>query len=115
MGLSKSSKNWAAKSVFDSEVTRIEVVKEGKRKVAKGVTLANGTRLAADLVVSNGDYASTYLNLIEPQHRFWNRDVVVKARKQSMSLFVIYFGFLAPPKLELRHHNIILGPRYENC
>ena len=38
---------------------------------------------------------------------------MVKARKQSMSLFVIYFGFQAPPKLELRHHNIILGPRYE--
>ncbi len=98
---------------FESEVARIEVVKEDKKKVAKGVTLANGERLDADLVVSNGDYASTYLNLIDQEHRFWNRDVVVKARKQSMSLFVIYFGFRAPPELDLQHHNIILGPRYE--
>lgn len=98
---------------FGSEVARIEVVKEGKKKVAKGVTLAGGERLDADLVVSNGDYASTYLNLIDKEHRFWNRDVVVKARKQSMSLFVIYFGFRAPPELDLQHHNIILGPRYE--
>ena len=98
---------------FGSEVARIDVVKEGKRKVAKGVTLADGERFGADLVASNGDYASTYLNLIDSEHRFWNRDVVVKARKQSMSLFVIYFGFRAPPELDLQHHNIILGPRYE--
>ncbi len=98
---------------FDSEVARIDVVKEGKKKVAKGVTLASGEKLDADLVVSNGDYASTYLNLIDKEHRFWNRDMVVKARKQSMSLFVIYFGFEAPPELDLQHHNIILGPRYE--
>ena len=98
---------------FESEVARIDVVREGKKKVAKGVTLADGERLDADLVVSNGDYASTYLNLIDKEHRFWNRDVVVKARKQSMSLFVIYFGFRAPPELDLQHHNIILGPRYE--
>ena len=32
---------------FDSEVTRIEVVKEGKQKVAKGVTLADGERLGS--------------------------------------------------------------------
>ena len=32
-----------------------------------------------------------------------------------MSLLVIYFGFRDDPErpLQLRHHNIILGPRYE--
>ncbi len=112
-GFVKKFEELGGEIYFNSEVARIEVAREGRKKVAKGVTLADGTTFTADLVVSNGDYASTYLNLIEPKHRFWNRDVVVKARKQSMSLFVIYFGFRAPQNLDLRHHNIILGPRYE--
>ena len=68
----------------------------------------------ADVIVSNSDYANTYLKLIDPKHRKLNRDSLVKFRKQSMSLVVIYFGFTRrdddPP---LQHHNIILGPRYE--
>jgi phytoene desaturase len=78
------------------------------------VTLADGTRLDADLVVSNGDYAHTYMNLIDPRYRVVNSDARVKLAKQSMSLVVIYFGFCADGlKLNLLHHNIILGPRYE--
>lgn len=100
---------------FGAEVSKINVAREGNKKVAKGVALQDGEILYADIVVSNGDYANTYLRLIEPQYRFWNSDVVVKARKQSMSLFVIYFGFRADGSEaeKLRHHNIILGPRYE--
>ncbi len=84
------------------------------RKVARGVELANGERLRADVVISNGDYATTYMNLIEPQYRLFNTDARVRRMKQSMSLLVIYFGFRADGlSLDLRHHNIILGPRYE--
>ncbi len=40
--------------------------------------------------------------------------VVVKFRKQSMSLVVVYFGYrMREEDPDLRHHNIILGPRYE--
>jgi phytoene desaturase len=98
---------------LNSEVVRIDVTRVEGRRRATGVTLADDTRLAADLVVSNGDYATTYLKLIDPQYRTINRDSVVKLRKQSMSLFVIYFGFKADGPLDLQHHNIILGPRYE--
>ena len=43
-----------------------------------------------------------------------NRDALVKFRKQSMSLMVIYFGYKkAEGDPDLQHHNIILGPRYE--
>lgn len=100
---------------FGAEVTRINVAREGNKRVAKGVMLQGGEVLGADLVVSNGDYANTYLKLIEPQYRFWNSDLVVKARRQSMSLFVIYFGFKADGREgeKLCHHNILLGPRYE--
>lgn len=98
---------------LNSEVARIDVTRvDGKRR-ATGVTLTDDTRLEADLIVSNGDYANTYLKLVDPQYRTINRDSVVKLRKQSMSLFVIYFGFKADGPLDLQHHNIILGPRYE--
>ena len=96
------------------EVTRIDVEKRGRQRVATGVTLASGETLAADLVVSNADYATTYLRLVDAAHRRINRDALVKFRKQSMSLMVIYFGYaMRDGDPDLRHHNIILGPRYE--
>jgi phytoene desaturase len=100
---------------YNAEVKKINVVREGRKKIAKGITLADGTELHADIVVSNADYAHTYTKLIEPQYRFWQSDLVVKNRPQSMSLVVIYFGFRADGTegQKLRHHNIILGPRYE--
>ncbi|CAN5879034.1 phytoene desaturase family protein [soil metagenome] len=100
---------------FESEVARIEV--EGSRfgkKRATGVTLASGEQFGADLVVSNGDYANTYLKLVAPKHRPINSNLRVNLAKQSMSLVVVYFGFRSDGlDLDLRHHNIILGPRYE--
>ena len=68
-----------------------------------------------DLVVSNADYAHTYMNLIDAKHRRWNPDWKVKLMQHSMSLVVIYFGFKKKDgeTLDLQHHNIILGPRYE--
>lgn len=100
--------------VYNAEVEKINVIKDKGKKKTSGITLASGEVLEADLVISNADYTNTYLKLVEPEHRLWNRDSVVKLRKQSMSLFVIYFGFKADNlDLDLQHHNIILGPRYE--
>jgi len=90
-----------------------------KRLIAKsqahGIRLEDGTCLEADLVVSNADYATTYSKLIDRKHRKWIPDWKVKAMRYSMSLVVIYFGFKKKrgEKLDLQHHNIILGPRYE--
>ncbi len=97
---------------YGCEVTRINV--DGRR-TATGVTLADGTQLGAELVASNGDYAHTYLKLIDAKHRRAHFDARIKRAKQSMSLIVIYFGFKADggEAEKLRHHNIILGPRYE--
>ena len=84
-------------------------------KNACGVRLEDGTELRADLVASNADYGHTYSQLIPSEYRTWNPDLRIKATKWSMSLVVIYFGFKDDPErpLDLRHHNIILGPRYE--
>lgn len=104
---------------YNSEVKKINVVGSTgwsrKEKLATGVTLKDGTTLNADLVASNGDYANTYLKLVEPKYRKINSNTKVKLMKQSMSLVVIYFGFKADgnEREKLRHHNIILGPRYE--
>jgi phytoene desaturase len=107
---------------YGSEVTRIVVTDEQGReprsrfakRYARGIVLRDGTTLKSDLVVSNADYANTYMRLIDPKHRVFQSDLRVKLARQSMSLVVIYFGFRADDlDLDLRHHNIILGPRYE--
>ncbi|MEL6327231.1 MAG: phytoene desaturase family protein, partial [Cyanobacteria bacterium J06626_23] len=103
------------KMVYDAEVSKINVIREGGKKVAKGITLTDGTEMSADAVISNADWAMTYGKMIEPKYRFWNQDLRIKVTQQSMSLLVIYFGFKADGNeaSNLRHHNIILGPRYE--
>ncbi len=99
---------------LNAEVSQIDVEKVAGKRVAKSVTLKSGDVLPADLVVSNADYANTYLKLIDKKHRRINRDALVKFRKQSMSLMVIYFGYKkGDHDHDLQHHNIILGPRYE--
>ena len=84
-------------------------------RVARGVRLETGETLHADVVVSNADYATTMMKMLPRQVRPMSPDWVVKAKRYSMSLLVIYFGFTddAENPLDLRHHNIILGPRYE--
>jgi phytoene desaturase len=99
---------------LNAKVERIDIEKRGRQRVATGVTLAAGEKLGADVIVSNADYATTYLRLVDKEHRRINRDGLIKFRKQSMSLMVIYFGYrMQDGGPDLRHHNIILGPRYE--
>jgi phytoene desaturase len=91
----------------NAPVTRITVEK-GR---ATGVMLANGETLAADVVVSNGDAAWTYRELIEPRHRRHWTDKRIESRRYSMSLFVWYFGTDRRWE-DVPHHMIMLGPRY---
>ncbi|MEO5590223.1 MAG: phytoene desaturase [Gemmatimonadaceae bacterium] len=77
----------------------------------RGVVTANGEVIRAAIVVSNGDPSYTYTRLIAPQHRQRNTDRAVARKRQSMSLFVAYFGSRRQYP-ELAHHTILLGPRY---
>ncbi len=101
---------------YGAGVSEIVTGKVGRRTVARGVRLESGRALEADIVVSNADWANTYLKRVARPARKINSDTRIKLAPQSMSLLVIYFGFRDDPArpLTLRHHNIILGPRYED-
>jgi phytoene desaturase len=80
----------------------------------RGVQLANGDKLDADIVVSNADVATTYRELVAPQHRRKYTDRRLERMRYSMSLFVIYFGTNRLYRDQgLAHHNIILSDRYK--
>jgi phytoene desaturase len=84
------------------------LVEEG---AARGVRLATGERMAADVVVSNADPAWTYRKLMPGvQRRHWT-DARLDRQKSSMSLFVWYFGTNRRYP-DIAHHTIALGPRY---
>jgi phytoene desaturase len=93
---------------YNTEVTRITVDK-GR---ASGVELAGGETMAADIVVSNGDTAWTYRNLVEPQYRRHWTNARLDRSRYSMSLFVWYFG-TRKQYHDVPHHMMVLGPRYK--
>jgi len=98
---------------YNSEVETI--ITEGK--TATGVKLKNGETITADLIISNADYANTYMKLLDKAPKLINSDFKVKKlTNYSMSLVVVYFAFKKDPTndlgKDLRHHNIILGPDF---
>ncbi len=89
-----------------------EILIEGRK--VKGIRLKSGEIHTADAVVSNADVPFTYMNLIPAKYRRKYSDAKLKRMKYSMSLFVIYFGTNRRyTDTSLKHHNIILGPRYK--
>ncbi len=93
---------------MDAAVDEIEVT--GGR--ASAVRLAGGERIAADVVVSNADPSYVYTKMIAPEHRRRNTNRAVGRKRQSMSLFVAYFGSTKTFP-EVAHHTIVLGERYK--
>ena len=78
---------------------------------ARGVALRSGQRIPADVVVCNGDIVRSYRDLIPRALRRTNSDARLSKYRQSMSLFVIYFGTNRRYE-DIAHHEILLGPRY---
>lgn len=93
---------------YNSPVAEI-LVDKGR---AVGVLTERGERLSADLVVANADPSFVYQRMIDPRWRKTHTDRKVARKKQSMGLFVAYFGTdrLYP---DVKHHTIVLGPRYK--
>ena len=93
---------------FNSPVESIDV-RDGH---VTGVRTLGGERIAADVVVSNADPSYTYTHMISATARKRHPDRRVVRVRQSMSLFVGYFGAKVQYP-ELAHHTIVLGERYE--
>ena len=72
---------------------------------------SGGERLPARIVVSNADAAHTYRRMVPASARRRWTDARIDRARQSMSLFVWYFGTRRRYE-EVPHHTILLGPRY---
>jgi len=92
---------------FGATVTDVDV-SQGR---ATAVRTKDGREWHADRVVSNADPSFVYSELIDSEHRSTNTDARIDRIRQSMGLFVGYFGTdRTYPDVE--HHTIVLGERY---
>lgn len=79
--------------------------------VARGVTLEDGTELAADCVVSNADAAYLYNSMVGRENQSWTVRTKLKFAHFSMGLYVLYFGTTRKYP-DVAHHTIWMGERY---
>ena len=91
--------------------TRVEqiLIEEGR---ARGVLLAGGERIAADVVIANADAPALYKKLVPARWRKTWTDRRIESRKYSMGLFVLYLG-VRKQYPHLAHHTILLGQEYK--
>ena len=79
---------------------------------ACGIELGSGETVRSDIVVSNGDTAWTYKNLVDARYRRHWSDRRIERGRYSMGLLVWYFGTRRRYE-EVPHHMLVLGPRYK--
>lgn len=79
--------------------------------VARGVELADGTVLEADIVVSDADAAHLYRDLVPRAEQALATRVKLSQAHYSMGLFVMYFGTTRTYP-DVAHHTIWMGERY---
>lgn len=89
---------------------RVEEILVTRRRV-QGVRLADGETIAADVVVSNADPATTYGRLVPSAARPPATVRRLSRARYSMGVFVWYFGTRRRYP-EVPHHTILVGPRY---
>ncbi len=94
--------------LYDTPVERIEV-KDGR---ACAVVTADGKRIEAAHVIANADPSVVYGSMIDASARTKHSDRRIDRVKNSMGLFVGYFGTKKLYEAQA-HHTIVLGPRYK--
>jgi len=82
-----------------------------ERGVARGVVLADGAVLDADVVVSDADAAHLYRELVPHGEQALATRVKLSQAHYSMGLFVLYFGTTRTYP-GVAHHTIWMGERY---
>ncbi len=95
---------------LSTPVAEIVIDKRGGGR-ATGVVTEQGELLEADVVVANADPSVVYQRMIDPRWRKVHTSRKLARTKQSMSLFVAYFG-TDRTYPDVKHHTIVLGPRY---
>jgi phytoene desaturase len=109
-GLGKLYLDCGGKILFNTEVREIII----KNKIACGVRLMDGSSIAADEVICNGDVGQACKHLIAPQHQPFALKAWMQSMEYSNSLVVIYFGTkVSYESSPLQHHNLILGTPYK--
>jgi phytoene desaturase len=93
---------------LNTEIDKIEV----KNNHVIGIRTVSNDFLPSNIIISNADPAFTYTKMIDSKWRKKNDDRRYKKAKYSMGLVVIYFG-TNKQYPEMKHHTIILGPRYK--
>lgn len=93
--------------LLDAAVDRI--LTDGTR--VRGVRLADGRELVADIVASNADVVHTYERLLGHASAGQRQAKRLRRRRFSMSLFLVYFGTKTKHP-QLAHHMVLFGPRY---
>lgn len=114
-GLTRLLEDEGVEIRYEAPVAEIEVDSRSGR--ATGVRLegkkgGNSERISCDRVISNADPSYVYANMIDGEHLTWNGPLRSRLTRQSMGLFVGYFG--TDRKYEnIKHHEIVLCERYE--
>jgi phytoene desaturase len=92
---------------LNAPVARI-VTRSGR---VSGVELESGESLDADVVVSNADPSFVYGRMLDRRDRRGMSNRRLRRVRQSMGLFVAYFG-TSRQYPDVKHHTIVMGPRY---
>ena len=92
---------------LSTSVERVRI----EQGVARGVVLADGTVVYADIVVSDADAAHLYRDLVPRAEQALATRVKLSQAHYSMGLFVMYFGTTRTYP-DVAHHTIWMGERY---
>ena len=92
---------------LSTSVERVRI----EQGVARGVVLADGTVVYADIVVSDADAAHLYRDLVPRAEQALATRVKLSQAHYSMGLFVMYFGTKRTYP-DVAHHTIWMGERY---
>lgn len=106
-GLEKLIAGQGGRVITKADVVEIMLDKEA----VKGVRLASGEEIAAQVVVVNADPAETVRTMLPPTASRRGRARKLSDARYSMSLFVWYFGTNRTYD-DVEHHTILMGPRY---
>lgn len=82
-----------------------------ENRAVKGLDFEDGTRIEADEVVINGDFAHVMNHLVEPGILKKYTPEKLEKKKYSCSTFMIYLGL--DKKYDLSHHTIVFSKDYK--